>query len=242
MHVGIANPRWRGKRSRRMLNPQFYVSGKRPMAGQSLLRVEESARELASGDVASIWTCVRSPICAGYFLGCGSYAFPCTRASKWKQQIYILCMYMISTDKYSTVCHYNLNYHWVGISMIYIKLGSLRGWWVDNYFLSHVSLEISPRGAFLCWSLPWRHNGRDGLSNHRHLGGLPSRFFFRHRSKKTSKLPSLGFVREFIDRRIPLTKGQYCGKCFHLMTSACNVNSRHSGVSQNDCDVTPTTN
>ena len=35
MHVGIANPRWRGKRSRhsrRMRNTQFYVSGKRPMA------------------------------------------------------------------------------------------------------------------------------------------------------------------------------------------------------------------
>ena len=32
MHVGIANPWWRGKRSRhsrRMRNPQFYVSGKR---------------------------------------------------------------------------------------------------------------------------------------------------------------------------------------------------------------------
>ena len=34
MHVGIDNPRWRGKRSRhsrRMHNPQFCVSGKRPM-------------------------------------------------------------------------------------------------------------------------------------------------------------------------------------------------------------------
>ena len=34
MHVGIANSRWRGKGSRhswRMRNPQFYVSGKRPM-------------------------------------------------------------------------------------------------------------------------------------------------------------------------------------------------------------------
>ena len=34
MHVGIANPRWWGKRSRqsrRMRNPQFYVSGKRPI-------------------------------------------------------------------------------------------------------------------------------------------------------------------------------------------------------------------
>ena len=34
MHVGITNPRWRGKRSRhsrRMRNPQFCGSGKRPM-------------------------------------------------------------------------------------------------------------------------------------------------------------------------------------------------------------------
>ena len=32
MHVGIAYPQWRRKRSRRIGNPQFYVSGKRPMA------------------------------------------------------------------------------------------------------------------------------------------------------------------------------------------------------------------
>ena len=34
-HVGITNPRWRGKcfrHSRRMRNPQFYVFGKRPIA------------------------------------------------------------------------------------------------------------------------------------------------------------------------------------------------------------------
>ena len=34
LHVGIANPRWQGKCSRhyrRMRNPQFYVSDKRPM-------------------------------------------------------------------------------------------------------------------------------------------------------------------------------------------------------------------
>ena len=36
MHVGIANPQWRKKRSlhsRCMRNPQFYVSGRRPMTG-----------------------------------------------------------------------------------------------------------------------------------------------------------------------------------------------------------------
>ena len=32
MHVGIANPRWQGKHSRRMRNSQFYVSGKKPKA------------------------------------------------------------------------------------------------------------------------------------------------------------------------------------------------------------------
>ena len=35
--------------------------------------------------------------------------------------------------------------------------------------------------------LQWRHNERDGVSNHRHLGGLLNRLL-RRRSKKTSKL------------------------------------------------------
>ena len=38
MHVGIAKPRWRGKRSQhspRTCNPQFYVSAKRPMVNSS---------------------------------------------------------------------------------------------------------------------------------------------------------------------------------------------------------------
>ena len=37
LHVGIANPRWRGKHSRyprSMRNPQVYVSGKRPIHTQ----------------------------------------------------------------------------------------------------------------------------------------------------------------------------------------------------------------
>ena len=42
-HVGITNLRWRGKRSRhfrRMRNPQFYVSGKRPIDDISALYLE----------------------------------------------------------------------------------------------------------------------------------------------------------------------------------------------------------
>ena len=39
--------------------------------------------------------------------------------------------------------------------------------------------------------LQWRHNRRDGISNHRLLDGLPNRLF-RRRSKKTSKLCANG--------------------------------------------------
>ena len=40
MHVRIANPQWREKRSRHsrhVRNQQFYVSGKRPIAGATIL-------------------------------------------------------------------------------------------------------------------------------------------------------------------------------------------------------------
>ena len=40
-------------------------------------------------------------------------------------------------------------------------------------------------------SLQWRHNGRDGVSNHQPYDYLVNRLF-RHRSKKTSKLRVTG--------------------------------------------------
>ena len=43
----------------------------------------------------------------------------------------------------------------------------------------------------LCITLQWRHNGRDGISNHRHPNCLLNRLF-RRRSKKTSKLRLTG--------------------------------------------------
>ena len=42
------------------------------------------------------------------------------------------------------------------------------------------------------YPLQWRHNERDGLSNHQHLDCLLNRFFFRRWSKKTSKLHVTG--------------------------------------------------
>ena len=41
------------------------------------------------------------------------------------------------------------------------------------------------------WSLPWRHNGHDSVSNHQPHGCLLNRLF-RRRSKKTSKLRVTG--------------------------------------------------
>ena len=51
MHVGVANPRCRGKRSRRsrrMRNPQFYVSGKRPMQDEWALILSEISATCAT--------------------------------------------------------------------------------------------------------------------------------------------------------------------------------------------------
>ena len=45
---------------------------------------------------------------------------------------------------------------------------------------------------WIAFSLQWRHNGRDGVSNHQHRDCLLNRLF-RRRSKKTSKLRSLAF-------------------------------------------------
>ena len=71
--------------------------------------------------------------------------------------------------------------------------------------------------------LHWRHNGNDGVSNHQPHGCLLNRLF-RRRSKKTSKLRVTGLcVGNSPDRWIPRTKGQWRGKCFHLMTSSCLI-------------------
>ena len=67
-------------------------------------------------------------------------------------------------------------------------------------------------------TLQWCHNERDGVSNQRRLDGLLNRLF-RRKSKKTSKLRVTDLC-EGNDRWIPLTKGQWREKCFHLMTSS----------------------
>ena len=60
------------------------------------------------------------------------------------------------------------------------------------------------------YTLQWRHNESDGVSNHRRLDCLLNRLF-RRRSKKTSKPRVTGplWGESTGDRWIPLAKGQY---------------------------------
>ena len=65
--------------------------------------------------------------------------------------------------------------------------------WIERSLLAEINVTISNLVAisiFSCsfmFTLQWRHNGSDGVSNHRRLDGLLNRLF-RCRSKKTSKL------------------------------------------------------
>ena len=73
-------------------------------------------------------------------------------------------------------------------------------------------------------SLQWCHNERDGATDHQRFHWLLNRLP-RRTPKKNIKAPrhwplwgeSTG------DRWIPHTEGQWCGKCFHLMTSSCKT-------------------
>ena len=65
--------------------------------------------------------------------------------------------------------------------------------------------------------LSWRHNERNGVSNHRRPDCLLNRLI-RRRSKKTSTLRVAGLCEGNSrggDRWIPVTKGQWRGECFH---------------------------
>ena len=91
---------------------------------------------------------------------------------------------------------------------------------------SHVTsllcvIERYPAHLAVKTALQWRHNERDGVSNHQSKDCLLYRLF-RRRSKKKIKAPRhWPLWGEFIgDRWIPRTKGQWHGKCFHLMKSS----------------------
>ena len=86
----------------------------------------------------------------------------------------------------------------------------LPDWWSN-------SMHWMGRLFLVIFSLQWRHNEPDGVSNHQFHDCLLNRLF-RRRSKKTSKLRVTAFVRGI--HRWPVnspTKGQWRGKCFVIM-------------------------
>ena len=92
---------------------------------------------------------------------------------------------------FRTLCD---NISWISWSQFYLVC----------YFLSPLISRFSQSVCNCCrtksiQSLQWRHNGRDGVSDHQPHHCLLNRLFMR-RSKKTSSSASLAFVRG-INRR-----------------------------------------
>ena len=72
--------------------------------------------------------------------------------------------------------------------------------------------------------LPWRHNGRDGVSNHQPSDCLLNHLF-RRRSKKPSKLRVTGLCEGNSPVNSP-HKWPVTQKCFHSMASSCKYRSQ----------------
>ena len=92
-------------------------------------------------------------------------------------------------------------------------VSGLRSQYHSMYHITSHRATVIMTNVVLCChysaiTLQWRHNGLDGVSNHRRLDCLFNRLFKR-RSNKTSTLRITAFVRRIPgDRWIPLTKGQ----------------------------------
>ena len=84
--------------------------------------------------------------------------------------------------------------------------------WIHESIIGFGKSHLNKYPGF---SLQWRYNERDGISNPRRLHGVLNRLL-RSRPKKTLKLRATG--------RWPLDsshKGPVAWKFFHLMTSSC---------------------
>ena len=88
--------------------------------------------------------------------------------------------------------------------------------------------------------LHWRHNERDGFSNHRRRDYLLNRLF-RRRTKKIPKLRITGLCARNspVPGEFPAcyTKGQELGRYFHLMTSLCHVTSGDQQYAYSQIDI-----
>ena len=113
---------------------------------------------------------------------------------------------MVVTDRFHCIMCSVLIYR-----IFYAYPWELFHWLNDNGTIAPVSVKwpwISGQ-----YTLQWRHNGRDSISNHQPHVCFLNRLF-RHRSKKTSKLRVTGLCAGNSPHKWPVTR-----KSFHLMMS-----------------------
>ena len=103
------------------------------------------------------------------------------------------------------------------VSWIFVKIGLFNGSLLDGYRpLSKPTIthcQWTPKNKFQ-WTLQWRYNERDGVSNHRCSDCLFN-VCFKRRSKKTSKLRLTGLC----EGNLPVI----CGFRSHRISNAGNV-------------------
>ena len=106
--------------------------------------------------------------------------------TKWKLRYVIIhrCRSYIMPYVKQTTLAQKVVYHWVQIIYPYkINLPAMLLSYCVDFKLENYKTSV--------FSLQWRHNGHDGVSNHQPHGCLLNRLF-RRRSKKTSKLRVTG--------------------------------------------------
>ena len=123
--------------------------------------------------------------------------------------------------------------HWCGALILSLMLAWTRRWrnrWVGADLRRH-DAHASVMSSAILNALQWRQNGHAGVSNHRCLNCLLSSLF-RRRSKKTSKLRFTGLCEgnppgtgEFPSQRTSNVQ-----KCFHWMTSSCDIFKPPKGI------------
>ena len=103
--------------------------------------------------------------------------------------------------------------------------------WAYATMMRMVADALAPNHAHwtrLGWlfyiTLQWRHNERDGVSNHRRHDCLLKRLF-RCRSKKTRKLRVTGLCvgNSPVTGEFPAQRASNAEICFHLMTSSWHI-------------------
>ena len=133
-----------------------------------------------------------------------------------KNSMYLL----LSLSKENCISEPKLNGKYFRQNHLLIKysLGDLKSF-LGN-FLTTEQYAGLPRVDLIL--LQWRHNERDGVSNHQPHYCLLGRIFKAHIKEDIKSLCHWPLCREFTgDRWISRLKGQWRGKCFHLMMYSC---------------------